>query len=205
MILFFDTETTGLVPGRIIQLSYILFDGKSYDGKNFYFAVDYIPEESTKVHGITVDLLYKLSGGKVFSDYAEEIYNDFISADLIVAHNVNFDISFMIAEFERIGLRFRYNESLDTMKYLTPIMRLKRNSGTGYKYPKLSEAIEFSRFSERDVEDQTAFCFKVKTLSYHDARFDATAVLMLFEADAYGGGELQTFVDKYANGKNKKN
>ena len=37
MILFFDTETTGLYPGRIIQLSYVMCDGENTTAKNFFF------------------------------------------------------------------------------------------------------------------------------------------------------------------------
>ena len=44
-ILMFDTETTGLRPGQICQLSYIVIDNstKPYKvyGKNFFFSVDY--------------------------------------------------------------------------------------------------------------------------------------------------------------------
>ena len=76
MILYFDTETMGLYPGRIIQLAYILDDGENAVGKNFYFAVDYIEPSATAVHGITVEKLRVLSGGKIvfttnhFSTYA---------------------------------------------------------------------------------------------------------------------------------------
>ncbi len=78
-------------------------------GKNFYFAVDYIEPAATAVHGITVEKLKVLSGGKTFSDYQDEIYDDFARADLIVAHNAKFDIGFMIAEFRYLDRIFRYN------------------------------------------------------------------------------------------------
>ena len=92
MIIYFDTETTGLYPGRIIQLSYVLEDGESVKGKNFYFFVEWIDPSATKVHGITVEKLAELSKGKTFSDYADEIYEDFKNASLVVAHNVRFDL-----------------------------------------------------------------------------------------------------------------
>ena len=37
MIIYFDTETTGLSPGGIIQLSYIMQDSNGVVGKNFFF------------------------------------------------------------------------------------------------------------------------------------------------------------------------
>ena len=85
MILFFDTETTGLFPGRIIQLSYIMTDGETTIAKNFFFGVSFIEPSATKVHGFTVEKIQKLSGGKTFSCDIDEIYDDFLSADLIVA------------------------------------------------------------------------------------------------------------------------
>ena len=137
MTIYFDTETTGLAPGRILQLSYVLDYKDKVIGKNFFFYVDYVPEEAVKVHGFTVEKLAVLSGGKTFSDYSEEIYKDFITADLIIAHNVKFDLSFLQAEFCYLDEIFKYNASLDTMKYFTPVTCLPRRSG-GYKYPKLN-------------------------------------------------------------------
>ena len=67
MILFFDTETTGLIPGGIIQLSYIMERKNGTTAKNFFFAVDYIEPSATEVHGFTVEKIYELSGGRTFS------------------------------------------------------------------------------------------------------------------------------------------
>ena len=113
MILFFDTETTGLTPGKIIQLSYILYADGKVKGKNFFFSVDYIPIESTLIHGFTAEKIRQLSNGLVFGDYADEIYEDFSSAEMIVAHNVAFDVKFLIEEFLSCGSHFKYKESFD--------------------------------------------------------------------------------------------
>ena len=53
MILFFDTETTGLIPGRIIQLSYVMQSETETRAKNFFFAVEYIEPSAVAVHGFT--------------------------------------------------------------------------------------------------------------------------------------------------------
>ena len=37
MIIYFDTETTSLSPGGIIQLAYIMQEGENITAKNFYF------------------------------------------------------------------------------------------------------------------------------------------------------------------------
>ena len=57
MTIYFDTETTGLTPGRIIELAYILDYGTRVETKNFFFAVDYVPESASKIHGITTEKL----------------------------------------------------------------------------------------------------------------------------------------------------
>ena len=60
MILYFDTETTGLRPGRIIQLAYIIDYGDTIKAKNFYFNVPYIEPGASMVHGITLEDLQVL-------------------------------------------------------------------------------------------------------------------------------------------------
>lgn len=180
MILFFDTETTGLIPGRIIQLSYIMADENGTRAKNFFFAVEYIDPEASKVNGFTVEKLAELSGGKTFSCDIDEIYDDFAAADLIVAHNSQFDIKFLIAEFSYQDRRFRYKEDFDTMKYFTPVLKLRRESHRGYKYPKLSELCEFFDIYPYDVSRKSAEFFGDASVLAHDARYDTCALYLCF-------------------------
>ncbi len=181
MTIYFDTETTGLTPGRIIQLSYVLEDGENVTAKNFFFAVDYVPPEVVKIHGFSAEKLAVLSGGKTFSDHADEIALDFSLADVIVAHNVKFDLAFLTAEFSYLNEVFKYNLIFDSMKYYTPIIKLPRKSG-GYKYPKLSEVAEFLDIYTYDVSKKCIDLFGEGSLSAHDARFD-TALLYLCTKD----------------------
>ncbi|MBP5177080.1 MAG: 3'-5' exonuclease [Clostridia bacterium] len=178
MIIYFDTETTGLIPGRIIQLSYIIDDGIEPVGKNFYFAVDYIEPSAVAVHGITVEKLKQLSGGKTFSDYQDEIYDDFSGADLIVAHNAKFDIDFLIAEFRYLDRIFRFGECFDTMRYFTPIMKLKRVSSSTYKYPKLAELMAYAEVFPYDVSRSVKRIFGESKLDFHEAAFDTTGMYL---------------------------
>lgn len=183
MKIYFDTETTGLIPGRIIQLAYIMEDGDMIKAKNFFFSVDYVPIEAVKVHGFTVEKLAVLSSGKVFSDYYEEIQKDFLDASEIIAHNVKFDISFLNAEFSYQNEVFKYNSEFDSMKYFTPILKLERRSG-GYKYPKLSEVAQFLDIYDYDVTRKCKELFNSYSVSAHDARFD-TALLYLIMKQGY--------------------
>lgn len=197
MILFFDTETTGLRPGRIIQLSYVMTDGQTTVAKNFFFGVDYIEPSASAVHGFTVEKLKVLAGDNTFSCCIDEIYADFLSADLIVAHNVNFDISFLIAEFGYQDTRFRYKESFDTMKAFTPIMKMERANHRGYKYPKLGEMCEFLDIYPYDVTRKSIELFDAGDVGGHDARYDTTALYLCFMEGAKKFDDLKETASKY--------
>ncbi len=179
MILFFDTETTGLTPGHVIQLSYIMLKGEKVTAKNFYFSVPFVPPDAVAVHGLTAEKLKILSGERTFGEFLEEIDDDFRAADLTVAHNFAFDYKFMSAEFSYYERIFHYSESFDTMKKYTPLLKLPRVGGAGYKYPKLTELSEFFDLYPYDISRRSAELFKGGDLA-HDARYDVTATFMAF-------------------------
>lgn len=197
MIIFFDTETTGLTPGNIIQLSYVTEEKNDTAAKNFFFYVPFIPPEATAVHGITAEKLAKLSGGHTFSEYLEEIDDDFRRADLTVAHNFAFDYKFMSAEFSYFDRIFHYNESFDTMKKFTPLVKLPRSGGCGYKYPKLTELTEFFDIYPYDVSRLSINLFGDAGAA-HDSRYDATATYMSFMAAANMLPDITKILDEYS-------
>ena len=178
MIIYFDTETTGLSPGRIIQLTYIIEDNGVITPKNFFFAVEYVPPEVVAIHGFSAEKLAVLSGGKTFSDHIDEIEEDFSRADVIVAHNVLFDVKFLCAEFAYQDRIFKYNETFDTMKKFCPICKILRSNHKGYKYPRLSELTEFLEIYPYDITRETIRLFK-SSASFHDARYDTTALYLI--------------------------
>ena len=144
---------------------------------NFYFYNSYISPQSTEVHGITVEKLYALSGGKTFYDYADEIEEDFSRASLTVAHNFPFDFKFMFAEFANCYKTFKYNEKLDTMRYFNGVTKLLKENGKGYKYPKLSELIAYFDITDYEILNVAKSLFGC-SCGYHDARFDTTALYL---------------------------
>ena len=177
MILYFDTETTGLHPGQICQLSYVLQTKEKVVCKNFFFAVDYVEPTAQMVHGFSKQKLEMLSNGKTFSDYFDQINADFESADLVVAHNVAFDFSFMRAEYERLNQVFRVKNEFCSMKKTTPICCLMRTNSKGYKYPKLQELCAFLGISDCEIQ-KIASDFYGADIGFHDARFDTTALYL---------------------------
>ena len=197
MIIFFDTETTGLAPGRIIQLSYVMLDGERVTAKNFFFYTTHIEYSATMVHGITVEKLATLSGGRTFSEYIDEIDDDFSRADLTVAHNFPFDFKFMTAEFEYLDRRFKFNESFDTMRFFTPILKLPTKSGKGFKHPKLCELAEFFEVYDYDVTRRCIQLFGDCGTS-HDARFDVMQTFLAFSYASVEYPEVADIIKKYA-------
>lgn len=182
-IIVFDTETTERYPGKICQLSYIMKDDNAPPiGKNFYFTVPYVNPEAQAVHGLSVEALKRLSKGKVFKDFAEEINSDFISADLLIAHNFNFDRRFMQKEFV-IALKqcFSYGKVLDTMDYFTPIMKMYSYiDAFEYKAPKLEELAMYLNINEKHAMKVCAEIFGSEDIGFHDARYDIVVTYLCY-------------------------
>ena len=177
MILYFDTETTSLHPGQICQLSYLMQTKKSVVAKNFFFTVDSVDFSAFMVHGFSVDKLEKLSCGRRFRDFFEEIDKDFSSADVIISHNTAFDVSFMRTEYERLNKVFGPKETFCSMKKSVPITKLLRSSGRGYKYPKLSDLCAYLSVTDGVIKSACNNFFGADT-GYHDARFDTCALFL---------------------------
>ena len=93
-----DTETTGLRPSeghRVIEIAAIelvdfLPTGKVY--QQYINPMRVVPEASFKVHGLSYDFL---KDKPLFENIADD-FLDFVGQDTIIAHNVDFDIGFLI-------------------------------------------------------------------------------------------------------------
>lgn len=179
-ILVFDTETTGLMPGNICQLSYLMRTSRGISGKNFYFAVDYIEPAAQRVHGLSVEKLRELSGGHGFRDSVSEILKDFAAADRVISHNFDFDQRFMSAELRRLDRDFNCSCGFCTMKFFTPICKLKGRK-TGYKYPRLEEVIRFMGIDSAEILQTTREAFGSADTDFHDARFDVAGTFLCYE------------------------
>ena len=180
-MVFFDTETTGIRPGSICQLSYISVDTSvkpnTTIGRNIFFTVDYIEPGAEKIHGFSVETLYELSNGSYFEDCFESFIEDFRQADILIGHNVNFDIKFLIHELEGCGEELNPKHSFCTMNYYKDVCKLSSSRG-GYKQPKLSEAVQFLELSDKVIDAMTMKFFG-ETGSFHDASFDTTATYLI--------------------------
>ena len=177
MIIFLDTETTGLYPGNVCQLSYIMRSAESVRAKNYFFAVDKVEFGAFAVHGLSVPILYALSEGKRFIDFIDEIETDFENARIVIAHNAAFDLMFLREEFKNCGREFGCNDVFCSMKKSVPICKLPRSRGNGYKYPKLAELCGYFGIDDCDIKTECTKLFG-ESANYHDARFDASALYL---------------------------
>lgn len=116
-IVVLDTETTGFSPynDRIIEFGAIkLVNGREIERMNVLINPSMkIPIQSTKVHGITDDMVKD----KPTEDYyISQIINLFKDASYLVGHNVSFDIRFLEQMFLRNGYTLNC-EYIDTLKF----------------------------------------------------------------------------------------
>lgn len=170
--LYFDTETTGL-PNRqaplelygrthntngypkLIQIGWILTDNQDsvLSRETCYVKPDgfVIPADTEQFNGITTD--YVTANGEPLLDVLHRFAAVLKQADVIIGHNLNFDIRVLNGELQRKSQRStlaRLNSLpvIDTMKSSVDFCAIPMPSnrhydnGSGYKYPKLQELHE---------------------------------------------------------------
>ena len=101
-----DTETTGLNPrsgDRIIEIGCVELVNRRLTGNNFHYYIN--PERESDpgalaVHGLTTEFL---SDKPKFAEIAAALCDYLRDAEIII-HNAPFDVGFLDAEFEKLGL-----------------------------------------------------------------------------------------------------
>lgn len=128
-----DTETTGLSPAagnRIIEIGCVEMRNRRLTGNNFHRYIN--PERDSEegalaVHGLTRDFL---SDKPKFAEISQE-FLEYVAGAEIIIHNAPFDLAFLDAEFERLGVpRFveHVGEIIDTLVQAKQLHPGKRNS-----------------------------------------------------------------------------
>ena len=124
-VLFLDTETTGLTDAdRVVSFGAVLLKSAA-EGANgsqdlnlsathFLFnpGRDSHPQ-ARAVHGHSD---WELSHQEPFSERAGEILELFRQARLIVGHNIEFDMKFLLREFSHIGIEPKFPQTYCTMR-----------------------------------------------------------------------------------------
>ncbi len=128
-----DTETTGLNArsgDRIIEIGCVEMVNRRLTGNNFHYYIN--PERDSDpgalaVHGLTTEFL---SDKPKFAEIANQ-FCEFVRDAEIIIHNAAFDVGFIDAEFERLGLP-RFAEHVasitDTLAQAKELHPGKRNS-----------------------------------------------------------------------------
>lgn len=121
-MIIFDTETTELVAPeasninrqprivefaaiRVMNESLLPMAGIKCQLESFINPGVPIPPESTKITGITNDMVKTLPK---FSAFYESLWNFFLGEDTIVAHNLAFDSNVLRYELTRIDKQFKF-------------------------------------------------------------------------------------------------
>lgn len=159
MYLVIDCETTGLPKKRnapvddadnwprVIQLAWTLYDETQTPVKTEVCLIRpegfVIPGDAQRIHGITTERAD--SEGK---DLAETLLIFALAAaeaEVLIAHNLDFDINVISAEYLRLGLeppftRFRDEKRICTMLKSVEFCGITGNRG--FKWPKLSQVYQ---------------------------------------------------------------
>jgi len=186
-ILVFDTETTGLpkdmsLPAiqspdnwpHLVSISWAVLDSDTNSVmKTHCYIVKpskwTIPEESSRIHGITQDKA--LEFGIPLRDVIEAFNGE--QCDAIVAHNLKFDMNVVLnAIIWDLGIPFRgfAKRKFCTMEIGTAMCKL--SGRYGYKYPKLKELYE------------NVLGHPPKTEQLHNALFDTLYLCEIIQKSA---------------------
>ncbi len=117
-----DVETTGLKAAsqRIIEVALVRFEDGLETGR-FNRMVNpgrRIPAYISKLTGIRDD---DVADAPPFGTLADDIV-EFLADDLLVGHNIGFDIGFLNAELQRVHVGKLVNESVDTLTLATRLI-----------------------------------------------------------------------------------
>jgi DNA polymerase III subunit epsilon len=155
MLLFFDTETTGLPKysaetdivkwPRVVQLAWSLYDkegNRKISNNAIIYPTDYtIPQDAAKIHGITTERAK--AEGISLHKVLPQFNSDVEKSSTVIAHNLDFDLPSINTEFLRCKLETALlkKQKFCTMKTpkIISYCELPSPSGRGYKWPTLTQ------------------------------------------------------------------
>ncbi|MFL9923271.1 DNA polymerase III subunit epsilon [Herbaspirillum lusitanum] len=128
-----DTETTGLSPragNRILEIGCVEMLNRQLTGNNLHMYIN--PERDSEegalnVHGLTTEFL---SDKPKFAEISAE-FLDYVRGAQIIIHNAPFDVGFLDAELDRLGLPpfvEHVDEVIDSLQMAKEIHPGRRNS-----------------------------------------------------------------------------
>lgn len=155
MFLIYDTETTGLPRNyeapvsdldnwpRVVQLAWQLHDadGSLIEARDFLIKPENytIPFNAAKVHGITTEIASE--NGDDLRLVLEQFVLALDQTQVIIGHNIDFDLNIIGAEFVRCGFQNHFEGKLQVCTKLESVdyCALPGGRGGGFKWPNLEE------------------------------------------------------------------
>ncbi len=182
-ILFFDTETTGILKDQkgkvisnwdLIQLAYRKYQKDKKIDENYFFNTDTrIQVFSMAVHGIYKKLLFEKSGWKYLDNDIKNKFSKDFSDSIIIAHNIKFDTDVL----EKSWISFS-SIMIDTLK-ISKIMHsewvLKSESWEEPEYFTLQYLRYF--FEIYEILDEK---WELQKVNAHDAFWDVVVLEQIF-------------------------
>jgi DNA polymerase III epsilon subunit-like protein len=205
-ILFIDTETTGFPSGscynssdhmysdnslfknsRMIQISWKLCENinklSTHKIKSKYIKSDIKYINNSYIHGISMNTLNE-KGKSLIGILKKGLSKAIMNANVIIAHNINFDIAILLNELYRINKTDEINKILHlkqsqklicSMKLLKNIINAKNKNGH-VKQPNLSECYYY--YFNKDFNNKHNAKYDVKALIKIIKKFCKTSYLL---------------------------
>lgn len=160
-----DTETTGLNDkAEIVQLAAVDWNLKPLFYK-LLKPMDPIPEVASNIHGImNRDVEYEQPISYYWEYQLSKIFRD----KILIGYNVMYDIRMIMQSLARYGLS---NTRTLCPIAIIDVMQMYKISTFDHKFHKLTEACETQRIMMPESVTSKA----------HDALYDATATMLLFQ------------------------
>jgi DNA polymerase-3 subunit epsilon len=141
-----ETNNLPLNEAKVIEIgAVILKNGDILDEFNSFIFTDFLPEAIINLTGITVDMLKNApSEAEVL-----EKFRLFLGTDVFVAHNVEFDYSFLSYAFRRYNFAPFLNRKLCTIKLARKTIKsVKYGLGTLREVLEINEGVHHRALSD---------------------------------------------------------
>jgi DNA helicase-2/ATP-dependent DNA helicase PcrA len=150
-IIVLDTETTGtnVIKDNIIQIYAVeVINGKAEKDFYFFLKSEILVGTSEEIHGISDDFLKEKGDDpiKVLKDLKK-----FIGSDVVVGHNIIFDLSMIEENGRRRGVEFNFNEYYDTLDLSRRLLDMPN-----YKLTTLAEELGLAQATHDAKDDVLA-------------------------------------------------
>ena len=182
-IMFFDTETTGILKDdnwqitsnwKMIQLAYRIIHNDIKSDNNLFFNTDTeIAIWAMAVHGIYKDLLLEKSGWKYLENDVREELTKVFSDKIIIAHNIDFDKDVL----DKSGISYS-DKMIDTLKVAKTMWAewvLSNSKWQAPEYVNLQYLRYFFELYEINDSDWNTEC-----TTAHDAFWDVIVLENIF-------------------------